>query len=95
MKSLKNHEQGVRGVDMVRQYVRSMSTICTILKQKESIKGCKTCQGHHNHLMTPDHFYEETERMLLVGLSYRELAGDTVIEDIIFEKVRTIYNDQV
>ncbi|GFU02620.1 HTH CENPB-type domain-containing protein [Nephila pilipes] len=34
---IEKHEQGVRVVDLSRQYGRSTSMICTVLKQKESI----------------------------------------------------------
>lgn len=42
---IEKHEQGVRVSDLARQYERSTSTICTILKQKESIKGITPAKG--------------------------------------------------
>ena len=33
------HERGVRVSDLIKQYNRSSSTICTILKQKDAIKA--------------------------------------------------------
>ncbi|GFS79232.1 tigger transposable element-derived protein 1 [Nephila pilipes] len=44
---IEKHEQGVRVVDLSRQYGRSTSMICTVLKQKESIKSVteKQLQG--------------------------------------------------
>ena len=41
---IEKHEKGVRG-DLARQYERSTSTICTILKQKESIEAIKPAKG--------------------------------------------------
>ena len=42
---IEKHEQGVCGVDLARQCVQSTSTICTISKQKESIKAIKPANG--------------------------------------------------
>ena len=42
---IKKHEQGVRGVHLARQYKQSTSTMCTILKQEESIKAMKLSKG--------------------------------------------------
>ena len=36
---VEKHEEGVRGVGLVRQYEWCTSTICGTLKQKESIKA--------------------------------------------------------
>ncbi|UYV79677.1 LSAMP [Cordylochernes scorpioides] len=36
---IEKHEQGVRVVDLSRQYGRSTSMICSVLKRKESIKS--------------------------------------------------------
>ena len=41
-KIIEEHEQGVRGVDLARQYERSTFTI---LKQKVSIKAMKPANG--------------------------------------------------
>ncbi|UYV70785.1 ISCA2 [Cordylochernes scorpioides] len=41
---IEKHEQGVRVVDLSRQYGRSTSMICSVLKRKESIKK-KQLQG--------------------------------------------------
>ena len=39
------HERGVRVVELVREFERSTSTICTILKQKDSLKAITPAKG--------------------------------------------------
>ncbi|XP_069172253.1 tigger transposable element-derived protein 1-like [Procambarus clarkii] len=39
------HERGVRVVDLVREYGRTSSTICTILKRKEQFKTLEVAKG--------------------------------------------------
>ena len=39
------HERGVRVSDLAKQYGRNMSTISTILKQKDAIKAVKPSKG--------------------------------------------------
>ncbi|XP_008104149.1 uncharacterized protein LOC103278141 [Anolis carolinensis] len=90
---IKKHEQGVRVVDLARQYNRSPSMICTILKQKESIKATTPAKGITiiSKLRSPVH--GEMEELLLAWLTEKQLAGDTVTESIICEKARAIYGD--
>ena len=42
---IEKHERGVRVSDLARQYDRSTSTICTILKQKDAIKAVNPSKG--------------------------------------------------
>ncbi|XP_008104049.2 tigger transposable element-derived protein 1 [Anolis carolinensis] len=92
---INKHEQGVRVVDLARQYDRSTSTICSILKQKESIKAITPAKGIKiiSKLRTSAH--EEMETLLLLWLTEKQLAGDTVTESIICKKARAIYGDLV
>nr|XP_060615591.1 uncharacterized protein LOC132765319 [Anolis sagrei ordinatus] len=90
---IRKHEQGVRVVDLARQYNRSPSMICTILKQKESIKATTPAKGVTiiSKLRTAVH--GEMEELLLAWLTEKQLVGDTVTESIICEKARVIYRD--
>ena len=92
---IESHEQGVCGVDLVRQYEQSTSQICTILKKRESINTINPAKGITviSKLWTSVH--EEMERLLLVWLKDKELTGDIVTERIICEKAHTIYDDIV
>ncbi|XP_064090869.1 tigger transposable element-derived protein 1-like [Macrobrachium nipponense] len=42
---IEKHESGVRVTELARQYGRSTSTICTILKQEDAIKSTKPSKG--------------------------------------------------
>ena len=42
---IEKHERGVRVNDLAKQYNRSTSTICTILKQKQPIRTITPAKG--------------------------------------------------
>uniref|UniRef100_UPI00358F0D9F tigger transposable element-derived protein 1-like isoform X2 n=1 Tax=Myxine glutinosa TaxID=7769 RepID=UPI00358F0D9F len=92
---VEKHERGVRVVDLAKQYDRSTSTICTILKQKESIKAITPAKGVKIISKLRTSVHEEMEKLLFVWLTEKQLAGDTVTESIICEKARDIYGDLV
>ena len=89
---IEKHEQGVRVIDLVRQYERSTSTICTILKQ-ESIKAITPAKGVKIISKLRTSVHEKMENLLLMWVREKELAGDTVTEGITCEKARAIYAD--
>ncbi|XP_061746133.1 tigger transposable element-derived protein 1-like [Nerophis ophidion] len=88
---VEKHDQGVRVVDLAREYERSSSTICTILKQKELIKAISPAKGIKIISKQRTAIHEDMERLLVVWLKEKQLAGDTVTEAIICEKARAIY----
>ncbi|GBM58246.1 Tigger transposable element-derived protein 1 [Araneus ventricosus] len=87
---IKKNQQGVRVADLARQYGRSTSTICTVLKQKESIKGITPAKGVTiiSKLRSSLH-----EKMLMVWVAEKQLKGDTLTQGIICKKARAIYGD--
>ncbi|KAK4324160.1 hypothetical protein Pmani_005163 [Petrolisthes manimaculis] len=86
-------ERGVRVTNLAKEYDRSTSTICTILKQKEMIKGITPAKGVKIISKLRNSVHEKMENLLLMWLSQKQLAGDTVTEAIICEKARAIYTD--
>ncbi|XP_064087280.1 tigger transposable element-derived protein 1-like [Macrobrachium nipponense] len=90
---IEKHERGVRVMELARVYERSTSTICTILKQKDAIKSAKTAKGTTLLSQLRTNVHEEMEKLLLVWLKKKGLAGDTVTESIICEKACVIYAD--
>ncbi|XP_066231909.1 zinc finger MYM-type protein 6 isoform X4 [Saccopteryx leptura] len=92
---IERHERGVRVADLAKEYDRSTSTICTILKQKESLKAITPAKGIKIISKLRTSVHEEMERLLLVWLMEKQLAGDIVTESIICEKAREIYSDLV
>ena len=87
------HERGVRVSDLAKQYGRNMSTISTILKQKDAIKAVKPSKGITIISKRRSPTLEEMERLLLIWIKDKEMAGDTITEVIICEKACAIYAD--
>ena len=91
---IEKHENVVRSVDLARQYERCTSAIPTFFKQNESIKAIKPVKRLKIISKFWTYAYEETERMLLVWLTDKELTGDSVTDGVICE-ARTIYCDLI
>ena len=90
---IENFESGMRVVELARQYDRTTSTICTILKKKDEIKSSITANGvtKLSKQRTPVH--EEMEKILIFWINQKQLAGDSITETIICEKALTLHQD--
>ncbi|GBN87242.1 hypothetical protein AVEN_146761-1 [Araneus ventricosus] len=90
---IEKNEQGVRVSDLVRQYRRSTSTICTVLKQKESINGTTAAKGVTIISKLQSSLHEKMEKLLMVWVTEKQLKGNTLTQGIICEKARPIHSD--
>uniref|UniRef100_A0A3Q0T0S5 HTH CENPB-type domain-containing protein n=1 Tax=Amphilophus citrinellus TaxID=61819 RepID=A0A3Q0T0S5_AMPCI len=90
---IEKHEQGMRVIELARLYDRSTLTICTILKQKDTIKSARLAKGTRILSQLRSTVHEEMEKLLLVWIKEKELAGDTLTETIISKKARVIYSN--
>ncbi|GIY36369.1 hypothetical protein CDAR_210121 [Caerostris darwini] len=90
---IEKHEQGVRVVDLSRQYGRSTSMICSVLKRKESIKSVTPAKGLTIISKLRTTLHENMEKLLMVWVTENQLQGDTLTQTIICEKARAIYGD--
>ncbi|UYV81469.1 hypothetical protein LAZ67_20001281 [Cordylochernes scorpioides] len=90
---IEKHEQGVRVVDLSRQYGRSTSMICSVLKRKESIKSVTPAKGLTIISKLRTSLHENMEKLLMVWVTEKQLQGDTLTQTIICEKARAIYGD--
>ena len=90
---IEKFESGMRVVELARQYDRTTSTICTILKKKDEIKSSITAKGvtKLSKQRTPVH--EEMEKILIFWINQKQLAGDSITETIICEKALTLHRD--
>ncbi|XP_068250831.1 putative CENPB DNA-binding domain-containing protein 1 [Palaemon carinicauda] len=79
------HESGVRVTEPARHYKSSTSTICTILKQKDAIKSTKPSKGVTILSKLRSDIHDEMERLFLIWIKEKHLAGDSVTETIICE----------
>ncbi|XP_068212569.1 putative CENPB DNA-binding domain-containing protein 1 [Palaemon carinicauda] len=95
MEKIKKYEAGMSLSVLTKEYGRNRSAIGTILKQKEAIKGATPSKGMNVFSNKRSHVYDEMKRLLLVWIKDKEMAGDTIIEEIICPKTRAIFGDLV
>ena len=90
---IEKHEQGVRVTDLPRQYKRSTSIIglCTVLKQKELIKGIRPTKSVRIIYNLRSFLHEKMEKLLMMWVTEKQRKGDTFTQGIVCEKARAIY----
>ncbi|UYV66427.1 hypothetical protein LAZ67_4001630 [Cordylochernes scorpioides] len=66
---IEKHEQGVRVVDLSRQYGCSTSMICSVLKRKESIKSVTPSKGLTIISKLRTSLHENMEKLLMVWVT--------------------------
>lgn len=89
------HENGFRVSDLATQFGMAKSTICTILKNKETIKGADVARGVTVLTKQRSQTIEEVEKLLLIWINEKLLAGESISEGIICEKARRLHDDLV
>ncbi|UYV69115.1 daf-6 [Cordylochernes scorpioides] len=77
---IEKHEQGVRVVDLSRQYGRSTSMICSVLKRKEPIKSVTPAKGLTIISKLRTSLHENMEKLLMVWVTEKQLQGDTLTQ---------------
>jgi transposase-like protein len=87
------HENGVRVSDLATQFGVAKSTISTILKNKETIKGASVEREVTVVIKQRSQTIEVVERLLLIWINEKMLAGDSVSEGIICEKARQLHKN--
>ena len=87
------HEDGRRVRDLVAEFKRPPSTICTILKQKEAIKQQTPAKGINIMSGMRNNTHDEMENLLLLWIKEKQIAGESISEPINCEKARHIYSD--
>ncbi|XP_068208449.1 tigger transposable element-derived protein 1-like [Palaemon carinicauda] len=90
---IEKHESDVRVTELARQYERSTSTICTILKQKNAIKSTKPSKRVTILSKLCSDIQDGMDRRLLIWIKEKQLAGDSMTETIICEKASRMYDD--
>ncbi|XP_069186400.1 putative CENPB DNA-binding domain-containing protein 1 [Procambarus clarkii] len=87
------YEDGVRVVELARQYNKSQSTISTILAKKKDIMSAKVAKGVSIITKHRRQTLEDVEELLLIWIHSKELVGDRVSKVIICEKARKLHED--
>ncbi|XP_021097366.1 zinc finger and SCAN domain-containing protein 29 isoform X2 [Heterocephalus glaber] len=90
---VEKHERGIRVTDLASEYKMAKSTISTILKNKDAIKGADVAKGVTVLTKQRTQALEEVEKLLLVWLNEKQLTGDRVSEAMICEKARKLHSD--
>ncbi|XP_068087415.1 tyrosine-protein kinase Fyn isoform X1 [Hyperolius riggenbachi] len=90
---IEKYERGMRVADIARCYSKSTSTICTILKTKEKIRRLNAAKGVTRVSKQRPEVLEDVEKLLLVWINEKQLAGDTVSKTFICEKAKALYTD--
>ncbi|XP_026547967.1 tigger transposable element-derived protein 1-like, partial [Notechis scutatus] len=83
----------MRVTDLAKEYNKAQSTISTILKQKAAIKAANVARRVAMLTKQRPQVLEEMEKLLLVWLNEKQLAGYTVSEAVIREKAKTIHGN--
>jgi len=71
------------------------SMICTILKNRETIKKADVARGVTVITKQRSQTIEEVEKLLLIWINNNMLAGNSVSEGMICEKARQLHDDLV
>ena len=72
------HENGVCVSDLAAEYGMAKSTISTIVKNKEVIKGADVAKGVTGTSKQRPPILEEVEKLLLVYINEVQLRGDNI-----------------
>ncbi|XP_050726478.1 tigger transposable element-derived protein 1-like [Eriocheir sinensis] len=88
------YEKGARITDLAAEYRMARSTVATILKNKEAIKGADVAMGVKKQLKRPA-AVEEMEKLLMVWINERQMPGDSMSEGIIYAKARRLHGDLI
>ena len=95
MDIIRKYESGVRLTTIAKEYDRNPSTIGTIIKQKEDIKKATPAKGVTILSSKRTKVHDEMEKLLLLWIKEKEIAGDTLTESIICHKASAIFRDLI
>ncbi|XP_068242388.1 major centromere autoantigen B-like [Palaemon carinicauda] len=83
---IEKHNSGIRVTELGHQYERSTSTICTNFKKKDAIKSIKPSKGVTILSKLCSDIHDKMERLLLLWIKEKQLAGDSITKIILCEK---------
>ena len=92
---IRQYEEGKRITEIARELGKAFSTIATIIKKKEDIKAADASKGIKfltSKKKRPE-ILNEVEKLLLIWINEKQLAGDSISEAIICEKAKALYAD--
>jgi len=90
------YERGVRIVDLAAKHGIASSSIATILKKKkEEIKAASVAAGVKTLASQSQRssVNEEMKKLLMIWINERQMASDTMTQEMICSKARMIYEN--
>ncbi|KAJ7338433.1 hypothetical protein JRQ81_012087, partial [Phrynocephalus forsythii] len=87
------YENGARLMDLSKQYDMPRTTIATIIKNKDMIKEADVAKGVSILTKSRPQSVEEMEKLLLIWINEKQVAGDSISESLICEKVLRLHAD--
>ncbi|XP_061433688.1 uncharacterized protein LOC133359240 isoform X2 [Lethenteron reissneri] len=90
---IEKYERGMRVTDLAVAYRMPRTTISTIVKKKEAIKSANVAKGVKFISKQRSQTLEKVEKLLLIWINEKQLAGNSVSEAIICEKAKMLHAD--
>nr|XP_053642646.1 tigger transposable element-derived protein 2-like [Cherax quadricarinatus] len=92
---IEQYESGTSVAEVSRMYKKPYTTLCSIVAKKKEIKDAVVAKGVTMLTKMRSLVLEEVEKLLLVWINEKQLAGDTLMTSIICEKARQLHEDLV
>jgi transposase-like protein len=88
------YERGVRTMDLAAKHGIASSSLATILKEEE-IKAASVAAGVKTLASRSQRssVNEEMEKLLMIWINERQMAGDTMTQEMICSKAKMIYEN--
>ncbi|KAM4642474.1 uncharacterized protein O3C94_016790 [Discoglossus pictus] len=87
------YERGSRVSDLAAEFKMPRTTISTIVRNKEAIKGADVARGVKTITKQRSQTLEEVEKFLYVWINEKQLVGDRISKAIICEKAKQLHAD--
>ena len=78
-----------------RAFNLSKSTISTILKNKDKLEVVNASKGVSRVSSQRSQILDDVERLLLIWINEKQMQGDSISQNIICEKAKTIFNNLI
>ncbi|CAG5123633.1 unnamed protein product, partial [Candidula unifasciata] len=86
-------ESGTRLSSLAKEFNMPRTTIASILKIKEAIKSVEVAKGVTILASKRSPLFDSMEKLLLVWITEKQMAGENVTEAIICQKAKNLYQD--
>lgn len=95
LKIIEKYKQGLGVSGLGREYNLSKSTISTILKNKDKLGLVNAAKGVSRISSQRPQIMDDLERLLLIWINEKQMQGDSISQNIICEKAKTIFTNLI